>query len=194
MNGCGCRSLGQPAPSATVRASLHRRAGRGNFCAIAGSVSPPSLIRGFAPRNDTVKFDVNSFRASKSAPPTMIVCWRRNDSVRLRFHDLILATLRNAQCALSDGRERPVPLFLIALTAGKKFGRSFSPSICCGARRALSYAAAIVMPSCSQELATSQTVARCMSRFQRKSSKSVPRCIVQRLSQITRSCTRQRWV
>ena len=40
------------------------------------------------------------------------------------------------------------------------------------------------MPACSQELATSQTVARCMSRFQRRSSNSVPRCMVQRLSQI----------
>ena len=36
--------------------------------------------------------------------------------------------------------------------------------------------------------------ARCTSRFQRRSSNSVPRCMVQRLSQITRSCRRQRWV
>ena len=57
-----------------------------------------------------------------------------------------------------------------------------------------SYAASTLMPACSQELATSQTVARCMSRFQRRSSNSVPRCMVQRLSQMTRSCTRQRWV
>jgi hypothetical protein len=57
-----------------------------------------------------------------------------------------------------------------------------------------SYAAAISMPSCSQEFATSQTVARCTSRRQRRSSNSVPRCIVQRLSHITRSLTRQRWV
>jgi hypothetical protein len=56
------------------------------------------------------------------------------------------------------------------------------------------YAAETAMPSCSQELATSDTVARCMSRFQRRSSKSEPRCIVQRLSQITRSWTRQRCV
>ena len=56
------------------------------------------------------------------------------------------------------------------------------------------YAASTLMPACSQELATSQTVARCMSRFQRKSSNSVPRCMVQRLSQMTRSWTRQRWV
>ena len=35
----------------------------------------------------------------------------------------------------------------------------------------------------------SETVARCMSRFQRRSSYSVPRCMVQRLSRMTRSCT-----
>ena len=56
------------------------------------------------------------------------------------------------------------------------------------------YAAAIRMPACSQELARSQTVARCKSRFQRRSSNSVPRCIVQRSSHITRSPTRHRWV
>ena len=56
------------------------------------------------------------------------------------------------------------------------------------------YAAPMVMPSCSHELATSETVARCISRFQRRSSKSVPRCIVHRLSQMTRSWTRQRCV
>jgi hypothetical protein len=56
------------------------------------------------------------------------------------------------------------------------------------------YAAPMVMPSCSPELATSETVARCISRFQRRSSKSVPRCIVHRLSQMTRSWTRQRCV
>ena len=56
------------------------------------------------------------------------------------------------------------------------------------------YAASIATPACSHELATSDTVARCMSRFQRRSSKLVPRCMVHRLSQITRSWTRQRWV
>jgi hypothetical protein len=60
--------------------------------------------------------------------------------------------------------------------------------------KAACYAAAMFTPSCSHELATSETVARCMSRFQRRSSKSVPRCMVQRLSQITRSRTRQRCV
>jgi hypothetical protein len=58
----------------------------------------------------------------------------------------------------------------------------------------VAYAAAIERPSCSQELATSQTVARCTSRFHRKSSNSVPRCMVQRLSHMTRSWTRQRCV
>jgi hypothetical protein len=65
----------------------------------------------------------------------------------------------------------------------------FAEGLGCGV-----YAAETTMPSCSQELATSDTVARCMSRFQRRSSKSEPRCIVQRLSQITRSWTRQRCV
>ena len=40
----------------------------------------------------------------------------------------------------------------------------------------------------------SEVVARCRSRGQRVSSYSVPRCMVQRLSHITRSPTRQRWV
>jgi hypothetical protein len=83
-------------------------------------VSSPFLIRGIVPRNDTVKFDgelIPRIKVSKSEPPTLIVYWRRNDSVRVRFHDLILATLRNAHCALSDDRERPVPLFLISLPA-----------------------------------------------------------------------------
>jgi GNAT superfamily N-acetyltransferase len=56
------------------------------------------------------------------------------------------------------------------------------------------YAAATAIPACSQVLAMSLTVARCTSRFQRRSSNSVPRCMVQRLSQMTRSCIRQRCV
>ena len=49
-------------------------------------------------------------------------------------------------------------------------------------------------PACSHVLAMSETVARCTSRTNRMSSKSMPRCMVQRSSHMTRSWTRQRWV
>ena len=55
------------------------------------------------------------------------------------------------------------------------------------------HSAATARPICSQVGATSETVARRMSRAKRWSSNSMPRCMVQRSSQITRSFTRQRW-
>ncbi len=111
--------------------------------------------------------------------------------------------------AVGEDRRRQIPLFRPVAAVDLRFGldplnryestRTSSavffiaepPRHACSDKATRSGGA---MPSCSQEFATSHTVARCRSRFQRRSSNSVPWCIVQRSSHITRSCTRQRWV